>query len=66
MLMTAMSKVTNIPTLLKNANVTGVQSHAYNPSTVEMEAAGWQIQGQSGLYIETVSMKQSKAKQNRC
>lgn len=42
----------------------GVLSYACDPSTLEIQAAGLQIQGQSELQIETVSIKQSKTKVN--
>jgi hypothetical protein len=38
-------------------NMLGVVVNTCKPSTWEVEAGGWSIQGQSGLYGETLSPK---------
>jgi hypothetical protein len=36
----------------------GIKLHAYNPSTLEAEAGGSQVQGQPGLHSETLFQKE--------
>jgi hypothetical protein len=41
----------------KNWDTVGCVLHTYNPSAMEVEAEGWQIQGQTGLHSETPILK---------
>ena len=40
-------------------------AHAFNPSTWEVEAGGFWVQGQPGLYRETLSQNKQTNKQNK-
>jgi hypothetical protein len=43
----------------------GIVAHVCNPSTGEAEAGGLRVQGQSGLYSETLSQKIPTRQQNK-
>jgi hypothetical protein len=46
----------------KNISIPGVVVHTLNSSTQEVKAGGSQVQGQPGLYSESLSQKKKKHK----